>query len=215
MSNDQIDEYEQGERVRKWLRDNGGAMFAGVAVALALLAGWEWWKVREENARVEAASQYARFAETLEGDKPEAADALATSLARDFPETPYGALAALELAERLAAANKGEEALGKLTAALPLTREAALRDVIALRAARVEWQLGKLDDAAKRLAGLTSEALAAQRNELLGDVLAAQGKRDDARNAYRDALTSLDSASPTRLIVELKLADAGGDVPEA
>ena len=47
------------------------------------------------------------------------------------------------------------------------------------------------------------------------DALLAQGKRDEARAAYLDAVTALDVASPTRVIVELKLANAGGTAPEA
>lgn len=215
MSNDQIDEYEQGERVRKWLRDNGGSALVGVAIALGLLAGWEAWKSRQQGALLEAAAQYGRFNEAIEGDKADAAAALATALVRDYPETPYPVLAALTQAEQLAATNKAEEALAQLLGALPLAKDPALRDIVALRAARVEWQLGKQVEAAERLQGITGQGLAAQRNELLGDVLMAQGKRDEARAAYLDAVTALDVASPTRVIVELKLANAGGTAPEA
>lgn len=210
MSNDQIDEYEQGERVRQWLRANGGAMFGGIAVALALVAGWEWWQSRGDQRLAEAANQFVRFQETLDGDNADAAGAMATALGRDHPDTPYAVLAAFERADRLLAANKAEEALGVLETAAPLTADPALHDLLRLRAARVELALGKADQAIQRLEGIKGAALAAQRDELLGDAELMKGDREKAQAAYRDALTALDAAAPTRMIVELKLADAGG-----
>ena len=45
----------------------------------------------------------------------------------------------------------------------------------------------------------------------------AQGKRDEARDAYQSAITATDVAATTRVLLELKLADAGGTTttPEA
>jgi predicted negative regulator of RcsB-dependent stress response len=67
-----------------------------------------------------------------------------------------------------------------------------------------------------RLGGIDLDGYAALRDELRGDALAGQGKRDEARDAYQKALTGTDVASPTRVLLELKLADTGGSTtPEA
>ena len=39
----QIDEYEQSERVRGWLRQNGSSLITGIALGLACVFGWQWW----------------------------------------------------------------------------------------------------------------------------------------------------------------------------
>ena len=52
---DQIDEYEQGERVRAWLRNNGSSLIGGVALGLACLGGWQWWQGQQANEKVQAA----------------------------------------------------------------------------------------------------------------------------------------------------------------
>ena len=54
---DQIDEYEQGERVRAWLKKNGSSLITGVALGLAALAGWQWWEGQGEQAKVEPAGK--------------------------------------------------------------------------------------------------------------------------------------------------------------
>lgn len=217
MSNDHIDEYEQGERVRKWLRENGGSVFGGIAIGLAAIAGFQFLQVREDTQRIEASRQFESFLTAQEAGEAEQAAGLAASLAANFADTPYPALAALRRSAVLVDEGKAEEALKALDAAVPGTRDEALAELLTLRAARTELLLGRHDAALARLATVDMAGYTALRDELRGDVLAAQGKRDEARAAYQDALTATDVAAPTRILLELKLADAGGSTttPEA
>ena len=216
MSNDQIDEYEQGERVRKWLRDNGGSVLGGIAIGLAAIVGFQAWQSRQDGQKLEAAKQFESFLTAQESGEAEQAAGLAASLSTNFADTPYPALAALRRSAALVNEDKTEDALKTLEAALPKTDDPTLRQLVLLRAARAELILGRHDAALARLDGVDLPAYAALREELRGDAFAAQGKRDDARAAYQQALTATDVASPTRVILELKLADAGGSTtPEA
>lgn len=217
MSNDQIDEYEQGERVRKWLRDNGGAVFGGIALGLAAIAGFQFHQGQQAEDRVEASRQFDRFVDAQEAGEADRAAGLAASLATNFAETPYPSLAALRRAAVLVNEGKAEDALKALDAAIPGTEDVALAQLMQLRAARVEVLLGRHEAALSRLGTIDLAAYLPMREELRGDVLAAQGKRDEARDAYRDALAATDIAAPTRVLLELKLADTGGSTttPEA
>jgi len=216
MSNDQIDEYEQGERVRKWLRDNGGSVLGGIAIGLAAIVGFQSWQARQDAQKLEAAKQFESFLTAQEAGEAEQAAGLAASLTTNYAETPYPALAALRRGAALVNENKAEDALKTFEAAIPTTRDETLRQLLQLRAARVELVLGRHDAALSRLEGVNLEGYGALRDELRGDALASQGKRDDARDAYQKALTGTDVASPTRVLLELKLADAGGSTtPEA
>ena len=217
MSNDQIDEYEQGERVRKWLRDNGASVLGGIAIGLAAIVGFQTYQGREASQRVEASRQFERFLTAQEAGEADQAAGLAASLAANFPETPYPALAALRRAAALVSAGKPEEGLKALDAAIPVTQDVALVGLMHLRAARAEVILGRHDAALARLAKVGTEAYTAAREELRGDALMAQGKRDEARDAYQSAITATDVAATTRVLLELKLADAGGTTttPEA
>ena len=62
MIDDFYNEEEQWERVKRWLRENGLWLLAGVLLGVGALAGWRWWEQRVEQ-RAQAAS--AKYEEVL------------------------------------------------------------------------------------------------------------------------------------------------------
>ncbi|HEU0153619.1 MAG TPA: tetratricopeptide repeat protein [Arenimonas sp.] len=222
---DQIDEYEQGERVRAWLRNNGSSLIGGVALGLACLAGWQWWQGQQANEKVQAAIEFRAFNKALDADEVAKAEAHATALAQDHPDTVYPALAALRRAEALHAEGKDDEAVAVLDTVARDGLDPMLFELAQLRAARLQLIAGKPAEALERLAAMTPAAPAAEADadadvpvvafpsvaaEIRGDAEMALGRRDAARTAYEQALATLDLAAPTRSIVEMKLTDAGG-----
>lgn len=207
---DQIDEYEQGERVRAWLRNNGSSLIGGVALGLACLGGWQWWQGQQDNKLVLAAAEYQAFTKAVEAKDDTKAGAHATSLAQDFPKSPYPVLAAMRRAEMLHTEGKDDEALKVLDAAATSPADPVLVELSKLRAARLLAGMGKPEEAIKRLDAAGASAFPAVAAEIRGDAEMALGRRDAARIAYEQALASLDIAAPTRPMVEMKLTDAGG-----
>ncbi|MCX7033846.1 MAG: tetratricopeptide repeat protein [Arenimonas sp.] len=207
---DQIDEYEQGERVRAWLRNNGSSLIGGVAIGLSALGGWQWWQGQQDQKLVDAAAEYQAFAKAIDAKDDAKAGAHATSLAQLVPESPYPLLAALRRAEVLHTQGKDDEALKVLDAAKAIQADPVLVELSQLRAARLLAGMGKHEDAIKRLDAITDTSFPAVAAEIRGDAEMALGRRDAARASYEKALASLDIAAPTRPMVEMKLTDAGG-----
>ncbi len=207
---DQIEEYEQGERVRAWLRDNGSSLIGGVAIGLAALGGWQWWQGQQDLKLVEAAAEYQVFSKAVEAKDDTKAGAHATSLAQAFPKSPYPVLAALRRAELLHTQGKDEDALKVLDATTNAKADPVLVELSQLRAARLLAGMGKNEDAIKRLDAIADTSFPAVAAEIRGDAEMALGRRDAARASYEKALASLDIAAPTRPMVEMKLTDAGG-----
>lgn len=214
MSIDQIDEYEQGERVRSWLKNNGSSLLTGVALALAVIAGWNWWQGKETGHRVEAAGQYAVLTEAVEAKDGDKVTALVAALQKDYAGTPYASLATLRHAAWLQSNGQSDEALKALDSLSKDATDHVLYELAQLRAARLLLGLARHDEVIKRLDSLGESLFAAAANELRGDAEAALGNRDAARTAYADALAKLDVAAPTRPLLELKLTDAGGELPD-
>jgi predicted negative regulator of RcsB-dependent stress response len=217
MALELMDEHEKGERVRAWLRDNGSAIVFGIALGVAALAGYSWWDSRAVEYKVTAATQYQALADALERKDVDAAVALSAELAKSYPDTPYAAFAALQIADAKIAAGDAEAASGALEQARSLSKEPEIEAIVSLRQARIALNRGEHDRAIEIATGIKSEAFAGLAAEVRGDALVAAGRSDDARAAYQEALTALETGAANRSIVEMKLADLGGlhDAPEA
>ena len=207
---DQIDEYEQGERVRTWLRNNGSSLLTGVVLGLGCLAGWQWWQGQQDAEAAKAAVEFHTFTKAVEAKEGDKAAAHLAALRQNNPDTVFPALAALRMAEFLHTQGKDEEALQALDSIGGEKLDANLAELAKLRAARLLTGMGRHEDALKRLDAIPEPSFAAVAAEIRGDAEMALGRRDAARAAYEVALASLDIAAPTRPMVEMKLTDAGG-----
>jgi len=196
---DLLDEHEQGERVRAWLRQNGAALVGGIAIGLAAIGGWKWWGAQQEQQALAAADQYHATVAAIESGAEDAQgriDALA--------EGPYRQLARLELAASQVEAGDAEAAIATLRAVE--AGDPLLDEVVEQRLARLLIEAGKPEEALQ----LVSAAPGAAAGEIRGDAHFALEQADEARDAYSAALQELDAASPRRGILELKLTQAGG-----
>lgn len=209
----ELDEHEQGERVRKWLRQNGSSMITGIAMGLALVFAWQWWQGKGARHNEEAANQYLSFSEALDGKDPAKAKLFSALLVDKYPDTPYADLAVLRNAAALQNSGKTAEAIKLLQTAHAGVKQPEMAEIFKLRLARLQLIAGKADQAARQLDTIGKPRYAAIANELRGDIAIAKGQRDQARKSYQLALTTLDQAAPTRNLLELKLIDAGGQPP--
>ena len=215
MAKEDQEEYEHGEHVRAWLRSNGTSVIGGIAVGLALIAGWQWWQRKQDLHAQDAAAAYQALDDTINagGDETRIA-ALASSLRGDYSKTTYGTLTALRLAGHQVERGDPKAALATLNAVASKSGDPGLDQLVQVRAARLLLALHRPKDALARVASVTDPAYAAVAAEIRGDAEVAQGNLDAARTAYTAALTQLDAGAPTRAIIEMKLADIGGEAPK-
>ncbi|HET6435952.1 MAG TPA: tetratricopeptide repeat protein [Xanthomonadaceae bacterium] len=198
---DLLDEHEQGERVRQWLRENGAGLVGGVLIGLAAIGGWQWWQKHQAQQRVEIAGHYDAVGDRIDASKLDEAQAQVAKL----PQGVYAALAALDLAKAQLEAGKRDAAIATLRNAK--IEDPALAAVANTRLAQLLVDAGKARDA---LALLPADSTNAGIQQVRGDALFALGDAAQARDAYQKALTHMDVAAPQRRLVELKLSQAGG-----
>lgn len=204
---DLLDEHEQGERVRTWLRQNGAGIFGGVVLGIGAIAGWQWWQKDQVNKLAEANAQYDAVTRSLQSSDLDEAAKQVTAL-ESGKAGIYADLAGLELAKAQVEAGKAEDAIKTLQA---LKAEGEFKMLIDQRIARLLIETGKPADALVLLGNAEDSAGL----EIRGDALIAQDKRDEARELYRQSLGRLDVAAPQRRLLETKLADAGGTVADS
>ena len=202
-----LNEHEQSEKVRSWLRSNAMGLVGGVALGLAVIIGWQQWQAHQLKSSMGANERYARFVETLEMGKVPQDNGKAALADLKASNLTLATLAALQLAKTQLDAEKPAEAIATLQAYAEVKTD--LRPVVRERLARLLIDAGKAKDA---LPLLDDSKNAASLNAL-GDVQFILGDREKAQDAYRKALALVDIADPQHHLITLKLVEAGGTPP--
>ena len=86
---DYLNEQEQWEFARGWLRHNGPWLVAGVALAAVGLWGWNAWQARQEAQLLEASGQYEQLVSAFGKNDLPTALSLADQLAAEHPGSGY------------------------------------------------------------------------------------------------------------------------------
>lgn len=215
MVEEYLTDRDQEEALRNWWRENWSWILGGVVLGLALLGGWQYWKVRTANQAVAAEKLYEDFRGALGRNELDAATRTLGTLAADHKKSPYAQQARLLLAKKHVEEAKYDEALPLLQAVADQSSDAELAWVARLRVARLLIQQGKHDDALKLLDADKAGAFAAQVREIRGDAQIAKGNAEGARAEYAAALADNIGAPADRMVdrslLEMKLQDVGGD----
>ncbi|KQY52412.1 tetratricopeptide repeat protein [Lysobacter sp. Root494] len=198
-----LDEHEQSERVREWLRRNGSALILGIALGLAAIGGWQWWQRHQTNKQYEAAANYQAAVDAIKAN-----DKAAAGKVNGLPDGMFRTLAQLELARSQVQANQNEAAIATLRAIR--SEDPALAAIVNQRLARLLIDSKQADAALKLVANGDSLATL----EVRGDAQMALGQREQARDSYSKALLKAEVGTPQRRVLELKLTDAGGTPPK-
>ena len=203
------DTIEQGERVKKWLQENGGAMLLGLLLAFGGLFGFRQWQAWEARQAEDASVVYQQVVDALDQENLDAAVEHHETLKEDHGDSAYAAMAALRMARARIQAEQPELAESLLRYAVEHGRPEPVRLVARERLARLQLSLGQPDAALATLdeAPDTSgfEAIFA---EVRGDALAAQGNPAAAAEAYASALDLLEAGTGNRQLLELKMQRA-------
>jgi predicted negative regulator of RcsB-dependent stress response len=218
-----LEEQEQLDELKTWWKQYGNLVTGGVLAVAVGMAGWQGWNLWQRNQSAQAAAIYGvleRAAATHDAKK--ARDATG-ELTDKFSMTSYAGMAALLSAKMQVEAGDLKTAKLQLGWALENARDRELRDLARLRLAGVLLDEKAYDEALKQLASEPAAPFAARYAELRGDILAAQGKTDEAKIAYQAALTKVDEAQkiaaadqhrgPYRELLQLKLESIGGKKP--
>lgn len=211
MATYDLDEQERLDELKAWWKRWGSLMMIGLAVVIAVAAGWRYWQNHVVTQSLEAATVYEQLTQSLAANDAKTAREAGTMLIDQYKDTAYAPRAALLLAKLNVGAKDLKSAQAQLEWAAANSKEPAVRDLARLRLAGVELDQKQYDAALKTLSATHSDAFAPRFDDLRGDVLLAQEKPAEARAAYQAALGKMTEDNPYRNIVELKRDTLGGN----
>lgn len=206
-----LSEREQWEALKRWLRENGPAMVAGVAIAALGLGGWRWWQAHENSADLAAGTMFVQMENAFaQGDRTRAF-VLLGDLERQYPSSPYADQAKLASARAFVEDNELGRAADELRDVMDHSQDAILRLIARLRLARVQTAQHQPSQALTTLGGANPGALAPRYAEARGDAYYAMGNKSSALVQYELARATGGDAADSGLL-DLKISDLSADV---
>jgi predicted negative regulator of RcsB-dependent stress response len=205
------DEQESIENLKAWWAKWGNASTYVVLAALIVAAGYNGWNYWQRHQASEAAVLYDQVQLAVATTDRAKITRVATDMEDKFGSTAYAQFTGLAAAKALYMAGDTAGAKAQLQWTVDHAKDDEYKQVAKLRLALVLLDEKAYDAGLKVLDDAPLEAFKGVVSDRRGDLLAAQGKRDDARSAYKVALDSLpQSDTSARQLVQFKLDALGG-----
>ncbi len=206
-------EQEQVDALKAWWKESGTRTLMAVLLVAAVLGGIFGWKYWQGNQQAEAAALFEEVARQVGSNDPKHVDDAAAIVVSKYGQTIYAARAQLVAAQINIDAKNTAAAATQLQWVMEHASEHSLQDVARLKLASLRLDEKKYDDALKLLDAEHPESFNSLYLDLKGDVYNAQGKKDEARAAYKHALEKANTKGNYTVVLQMKL-DALGVTPE-
>jgi predicted negative regulator of RcsB-dependent stress response len=205
-----LQEQDQLDAFKAFWNRYGNLILAGVTVVLLVVAGWRGWGWWQQKQVSEAAAVYEQLREAVERKDVNKVKQASGQLFESYSGTVYGSMGALVAARAYHDAGDLKAAKAPLQWAVDKAKDPEHRLIARLRLAGILLDEKAYDEGLKLLAAEDAGRYAGSFADRRGDLLLAQGKRDEARAAYKDALAKLEPGSALLPMVRMKLDALGG-----
>jgi predicted negative regulator of RcsB-dependent stress response len=203
-----LQEQEQVDALKAFWQQYGNLITWALVAALLVYAGitgWQWWQ-REQA--VKAGAMFDELDRAVQVGDVDKTVRVFGDLKERYPRTAYTQQGGMLAAKLQFDKGKADDARASLNWVIEHAVDDEYRSLARLRLAGVLLEAKQYDDALKQLDGV-SGAFAALAADRRGDVLLAQGKKEEARNAYQQAYKTMDEKVEYRRLVDAKLTALG------
>ncbi len=211
-----LSEKEQLDELRVWWQENRFLVIGGIALGIAIIAGFRMWTSNQFDKSLAASTHYEALTAEVAGNKIEPARAIADELFNNYSATVYADQARLAMARLYMDSGRDADAAEVLRPLAVGSGDEPMHLVARLRLARILLYQDKPQEVLNMLDAPSDSAFAARYNEVIGDAHFALGHFDDAADAYTAALADVRGQQTIdAALVQMKLSDlpdSGADV---
>jgi len=210
-----LQEQEQVDQLKAFWNQYGNLITWTLILALGAFAAWNGWNWWQRDQGVKASAMFDELERASQAADAERSTRIFSDLKERYPRTAHAQQGALLAAKVQADKGQADAALASLTWAADNGSDEGLRAVARLRAAGLLLDKKQFDAALAQLdavgnSGSVAPGFAALVADRRGDLLLAQGKKDEARASYEAAYKAMDEKLDYRRLVEAKLTSLGG-----
>lgn len=185
-----LEEQEQIAEFKAWWKQYGSLLTFVIMAAAVVVLAWRGWNWYQRNQAEQASNIYQALQQAVQSGDTQRVKAASGELTEKFSGTRYAALGALVAAKATKDAGDAKTAKAQLQWAVDNGKD-EIRDLARLHLVTLLIDEKAYDEALKLLEGGVTPAFSARFIDSRGDVLSAQGKKDEARKAYQSALETL------------------------
>ncbi len=207
----QFAEDEDLERAKKFWKENGRSITAGVVLGLGAIVGYNGWNSWQQSQGENASTLFENLSDPAVSN--EAAAGLANDLKQDFSSSPYAAHGSFLMAKREVEAGNLEQADTHLRWVLNNSKEEGIRHIARIRLGLLLLEqkngAGVLELLKDVGGGESGGEFKARYFEIAGDAYAMEGDIDAAGKAYQRSQETQAPGSQSGPLLKLKIENLG------
>jgi predicted negative regulator of RcsB-dependent stress response len=206
-----LEEQEQLDELKHFWKQYGDVITWALFVVFGAVAAWngyQYWQTRKTS---QAAVMYDEVERAVQSGDATRLDRSFSDMKDKFGGTVYAEQAGLLAAKTYYEKGNIDASRAALVWVADKASDVGYQSIAKLRLAGILLESKAYDDALKQVSGTFPKDFAALAADRRGDILAAQGKKTEAKAEYLVAYKGLDDRSEYRRLVEVKLEALGID----
>ncbi|WP_395688431.1 YfgM family protein [Caenimonas koreensis] len=206
-----LEEQEQLDQIKHFWKEYGNLISWLLIVVFGAIAAWNGWQYWQRTSAAQAATLYDEVERAATAGDITRVERAFADMKDKFGRTTYAQQAGMLAAKALADKGNVDGAKAALAWVAEKSSDEGYAALARLRMASLLVESKSYDEALKQLSGDFPDAFKGLAADRRGDVLQAQGKREEARAEYIKAYKALDDRSEYRRLLEVKLSALGTD----
>ena len=204
-----LEEQEQLDQLKAFWKRYGNLITWLVIAVLGAYAAWNGWNYWQRDQASKSSAMFDQLDKAAQAGDVDQASRVFADMKERYPRTAFTEQGGLMAAKVQVDKGKVDAALETLNWVGANATEVEYQSIAKLRAAGILLDQKKYDDALKQLDGATAPDFAALVGDRRGDVLLAQGKKEEAKTAYTKAWQAMDPKVDYRRLIDAKLTALG------
>lgn len=204
-----LEEQEQLDELKHFWKQYGDLITWGLIVIFGAFAAWNGYNYWQRDQAAKAAMMYDEVERAAQSGDTSRLDRAMADMKERFAGTAFAQQAGLLAARTYYDKGNLDAAKVSLSWVAGKNADEGYQAIARLRLAGLLLEAKAYDEALQQLAGSFPKDFVALAADRRGDILAAQGKKSEARAEYEKAWKGMDERTEYRRLVEVKLNALG------
>ena len=206
-----LEEQEQVAELKHFWKQYGDIITWVLIVVFGAVAAWNGYQYWQRSQQSQAAVMYDEVERAVQSGDTARLDRSLADMKDRFGGTVYAGQAGLLAAKVYYDKGNADASRAALSWVAEKASDEGYQSIAKLRLAGMLMETKAYDEALKLVSGSFPKDFVALAADRRGDILAAQGKKNEAKAEYEKAYKGLDERAEYRRLVEVKLNALGVD----